>query len=458
MQSSSSWNARSPPHLQTPIPIKQSRRATIASTESLADDSDASASIFDADDPPSDAYSDTDISASSVGELGLPPGIDPDERLLNPKAYFRGLQTLETAVVANSGLFLLSQKNRQAYPNGKDFNLRFSFDSHTPHGIAVGAKSFDDEIMSFCRERGKSGAGNNSASTWEPEYLAFHVLECRNLMLAVVSNVERLRKAHYCTDSINVLALDPRRPRVANLVRIDVDRIIQLHQNFEHALEKMLTLIRQPKADKLELQQLTEPLSSACTLILDSLGLPPGHNVAGKWRKAAIVLDLAVISYAGAHVERFDHRFLGEDLDLAKITSSWSFDTLCREGIMLRRRSLRCLQPFLRGRQVWLLQSQSQWDDDGEMYLSTTMEEFADIWGPVWAAKSSNESEEILHYNAGMGAVVPWPEEKLSPELVEGEVFAHWRSPDEVGRKAPTSLRPGARLLIGGIPSTVESR
>ncbi len=439
-----------------PIPIASLQLPNTPKVESSEDESDAPPSIFDEDDARSDVHSDTDLSSASIGELGLPHGIDPDERLLDPKSYFNGLEKLESEVVTNSGLFLMSRNNRQAYPNGSTLKLKFTYESFTAQGATVGLPSYDDKIMSYCNTE-NSGLRRTNVSTSDPAYWAFHILECRNLMLAVVSNIERLKRAQFCIDSINVLVLDPCRHHVAKLVGIEVSRIMSLHQSFEGALESILSRLTTNRIQESKIEELTQMLSRQSIDLLRHLGLPAGDSTVGQWRKAVLVLDLAIVSYSGAHIERFDQRFLsGEDLDFAKITSAWSYDTLCREGIILRRRSLCCLQRFLGVHRIWILQAQSRWEDDEDLYLSTSVEQFADIWGPTWEVKDAEDSDKVIKYNAGIGAIVPWQADKDTP-LADGEAFCHWLSPGEAAGRSSGFLNSGARLLIGA-PTVIEHK
>jgi hypothetical protein len=447
---------RSCPELPTPTRKTSDARPAMERHESIEVES-RSPSVFDVEsDQDQDAMSDfnTDISGSSVADLSLPPELDSDRRLLNPKQYFSELEELESSVAANSGLFLMAQEKRQAYPkssgrmNPSPFNLKVTFESHCSAGMTSGLKSYDDAVMNFCRSRISSATSQNDLKFW-----AFHLLECRNLMLATVSNIERLKMADFCTTSVNALGLDPQRRNVARLVPIRLSAVYELHQTFEDLLESLTTNQAPSSLPQAKLDTITEK----CGEILEDLGLPRSIRPTSLWRQAVLVLDLAVVSYCGAHIERFDHRFLGESLDLAKITAAWTEVVDGSEGIMLRRRSLRCLNGFLRGEQVWVFQPQNIWQDASDLWLSATIEEFGDIWGPVWAIKTSEDATEAIKYNTGNGSIVPWQREKDTP-LATDETYCHWAS--EFVRVPPSSqtFTPGLKLLIGGNHAIVEQK
>ncbi|KAL9064524.1 MAG: hypothetical protein Q9157_007798 [Trypethelium eluteriae] len=413
--------------------------------DSLNDESSAPPSIFDEEHDDTDRLSDfaTEISSSVLSDHGLPPDIDPDERLVHPQKYLGELQDLEANVAGNSGLFLMMQSNRQLYPIGDECRLRFNFDCFSPEGRTASAKSYDELILDLRREGSMDGASPDALT-------AFHLLESRNLMLAIVSNIERMKNARFCQNSINVLTVDKARPQVARLTEIQLDLIFRLYEAIEIAMSKIARVARAgnfrigPDAWK-HLQSIT----TECENLLVKLKLPPAQAQVSIWRKAIMVLDLAVVSYCGAHTERFDEKFLDEDLDLAKITTAWSYDRICADGIMIRRRQLCCLDGFLGDRPVWVLQSQALWADSRDLYLSTDINQFADIWGPIWAVKPSEGSDMIVKYNAGPGSILACVANRDSPPIEDGEVLCHWYRHDEEPDRASFDLLTGSRLLIG---------
>lgn len=451
------WAVQRPP--PSPLPVAPRKKSAeilfLKKTDSIDDDSDDTVSVFDQDEGFEDENSDfaTDISTASLDNL--PPEINRDERLINPQKYYKQLEELEANVAGSSGLFLMKSEMRQAYPHGKEYNLKYNFHGHGGHPEFP---DYDDVIMKFCKSSPESSqyvklsqdtirsVKNNS----DLAYWAFNVLECRNLMIQVKSNIQRMTSAQYCNSSINLLSVNRLRSNIARLVHVGIDEISQLHDSFENALKEVASIVKKPKSRyPAQVGALLEGITSQCDNLLDRLGLPKGTGVAGRWRKACLILDIGIISYCGAHIERFDHQFLGEDLDLAKITAAWTYVTDGSEGIMLRRRSLRCLDGFLSSHKVWVLQSQLLWEDNAPLYLSTTIEEFSDIWGPVWAIKKTEGSNTILKYDAGPGSILSWPVEAVTPKLEENEVFCHWVAIGEKETKQPVALRQGMKLLIG---------
>jgi hypothetical protein len=145
---------RPPP---SPLPVAPRKKsAEIKKTVSIDDDSDDTVSVFDQDEGFEDENSDfaTDISTASLDIL--PPEINCDERLINPQKYYKQLEELEANVAGNSGLFLMKSEMRQAYPHGKEYNLKFSFHGHGEHASNPEFPDYDDVIMKLCKSSPES--------------------------------------------------------------------------------------------------------------------------------------------------------------------------------------------------------------------------------------------------------------------------------------------------------------
>jgi hypothetical protein len=130
----------------------------------------------------------------------------------------------------------------------------------------------------------------------------------------------------------------------------------------------------------------------------------------------------------------------------------------------VRRRSLRCLDAYLHGRQVWVfeeLSPSSSFRSHDALYLSTTIEEFKNIWCPVWVTlresasekkSDTNVDQDILRYNVGLGFIIPWERTSHEPCPEGDEIFSHW-SKDEAdlyGSIPFANKSSTMRLLIGG--------
>jgi len=149
------WAVQRPP--PSPLPVAPRKKSAeipfLKKTDSIDDDSDDTVSVFDQDEDFEDENSDfaTDISTASLDSL--PPEINRDERLINPQKYYKQLEELEANVAGSSGLFLMKSEMRQAYPHGKEYNLKYNFHGHGEHPEFP---DYDDVIMKFCKSSPES--------------------------------------------------------------------------------------------------------------------------------------------------------------------------------------------------------------------------------------------------------------------------------------------------------------
>ena len=154
------WAVQRP--LPSPLPVAPRKGSAgillLKGTDSIDDDSDDTdtVSVSDEDGGFKDENSDlaTDISTASLDIL--PPEINRDERLINPQKYYKQLKELEANVAGSSGLFLMKSEMRQAYPHGKEYNLKFSFHGHGEHASNPEFPDYDNVIMKFCKSSPES--------------------------------------------------------------------------------------------------------------------------------------------------------------------------------------------------------------------------------------------------------------------------------------------------------------
>jgi hypothetical protein len=168
---------------------------------------------------------------------------------------------------------------------------------------------------------------------------------------------------------------------------------------------------------------------------------------------AAHFLDMALVTFCGAHISPFDEVHLGER----------KFEFSIQTGLILRRRSLKCLDTYFHGRQVWVFEEvppASKFRSHNSLYLSTTMEDFNDIWGPVWTTFTlptketttiNSEKQEILRFNVGLGFIIPWRNTPNEPPPEGDEIFSHWTDHEfDLHGNQPFIYGSTTKLLIGG--------
>ncbi|KAK4460280.1 hypothetical protein QBC42DRAFT_332879 [Cladorrhinum samala] len=148
------------------------------------------------------------------------------------------------------------------------------------------------------------------------------------------------------------------------------------------------------------------------------------------------LLDLGIVLYTGSHAGPFlDNMSLG--LSFKGPGLRIAFGNAGHPQVLCCRRRLACLDGFLQEQEVWVFHSGRGAprktaigvnDDDEQRPISllTTIDKFADLWGPVFAVKTTgNEEGGILQYNAGNGVIRPLANGGVRDGF-KGAVACHW--------------------------------
>lgn len=286
----------------------------------------------------------------------------------------------------------------------------------------------------------------------------FDLLECRNLMVRVYSSLKSLQKAGFCGSFFSVLVLDKYQLAVARLVPIQITSVEFLVQLFQTTLTAIGHVALSSSDSSISDGQgasfiagnphrtrydrtLSQALTKSCLDLLALVQLEPAGTVAPQyiWRSTAHFLDLAVLSYVGAHTENIGETYL--QMPISSFTVSEHLiptgdqrgeDCGSEKYIYMKLRKLQCLDQFLRQKDVWVFHAGAVITSDQRLYLSTDADTLADIWGPMWKTKSDPSAREVSRYNIGNGFIVPWSRNSLTdPEprshaVGQMEVFCHW--------------------------------
>ena len=166
------------------------------------------------------------------------------------------------------------------------------------------------------------------------------------------------------------MAIDQSRSRVANLLSIPIENIKSLTQMFDNAVR----FIDDMNQEELDLHYIVRPLTVACEKLLSSLHLSPrpSHTVFIEyyasttqcsicWNETVRLLDLAILVYAGAHVDSFPEKIIGSE---GKFSHIKTFLHL----IQLQRQPLKCLNALLNGVKAWVFSLQPVYAQE-ELYV-----------------------------------------------------------------------------------------
>jgi hypothetical protein len=179
------------------------------------------------------------------------------------------------------------------------------------------------------------------------------------------------------------------------------------------------------------------------------------------------IVDLVLVSHVCSHMGNFyylmskhtstGHKFQISSLGVKIVDTSLPSET---GTISFSQRSLKCLNGFFGGEQVWVLHGPSiDPMDTTELFLSTMPDAFADVWGPMWKITNVGKPLETLRYDLEYGSVVPFNlisgSTEHSVKAERDEELCHWISNSEL-EKFETALASNSppqiihpRLLIG---------
>ncbi len=311
-------------------------------------------------------------------------------------------------------------------------------------------------------------------------WLVYELLTCRNMALSVYANCRTLQASHLASDYFSILVLSEAsvrgRHNVVSLKRVSIDDIQSLAESLVRATRILPSLnfaetsVRgtddMPIFLSLEFVLLMHTfggIHSRCNTLFDQLGLVNlmtelergtfrkrlacGKNEPSpkeidyfsalftRWRCVIEVLDFGILAYEGAHVSRFDHHIFGSNIDsLTFPERSLCFLPVAQEraqeetSVHFCRLRMNCLAEFLGDSDVWVLGRATN-PTNQALYLSTDIETFADVWGPVWKVVDRSRPGTFLRYNVGGGSIVPWPWDSGTHPLLEaGERLCHWKN------------------------------
>jgi hypothetical protein len=371
----------------------------------------------------------------------------------------------------------------------------------------------DYEIMRFMRKNTSrphptaSKLADLKSNTHHCELLS-RLIICRNIILSAAHKIQAMETASYCDTRISIFVLDKLRKNVARLVAIDCQKIIALARAFEKCLQRVI----QDPEDGWESKLVSESgkVTLDCLSVLAQLDLTTSvEDMSNTWFSTVLVLDTAILSYVGAHVEHFDgsmdnvvvlpsmgtrpsrqfprpssqsHNSVFQDAQSQWIgvqtTSSQGVNSSWGSAptrIVFEKRSFSCLDNFLRHKTAWVCRNRpidfeqlaEGVNGQPSLFLSTDAESFADIWGPMWSSHIKDHPDQVVHYNVGNGMILPWKEPGTSEISqvqtrqserfgdIREEKLCHWISDKEAQEESNLLgakgmfLSPGERLLIG---------
>jgi hypothetical protein len=388
-------------------------------------------------------------------------------RLLDSEAYFTSLSELEQNIWLNSSLCAANSRTYDdlglpiQLGNGS-FATSVTYPEVSPHLL--------EESVDFLKPL------PDDDSTSLPKIILFPKVlnlaaECRNIITRTYLNLRRLQLAGFCGPHFSIIIADENRQNVVRLLTVEVSEIVEILKALETWLQDMLLKYHNGNLDMEDYfiktnSNFEHALSKSPSFTWISAAQPKYDQPRLElvWRYVCM-LDIGVVIYAGAHLndihsEKYRQDSRGIRIELPpfpflKNAPSMAITTVSRFF-------LRCLNGFHDGKPVWVFHHNRRMTKG--LYLSTTMNAFADIWGPLWKGVHQEDPSKHAAYIVGNGSIHPWKHDPKKDPPLEKEVLCHWVSDDawdegfglDLSSNIDQRSFDGSEQLLIGAPTLAE--
>lgn len=204
-----------------------------------------------------------------------------------------------------------------------------------------------------------------------------------------------LQRAHFCRKVFSIIRQDKTRENVAKLQLVNIWQVENLTRELDFLLEWCMD--RHASNDAGDDPHLS---TSATPLILDlcsnlfpfpftAESLNNDYGLVKTVRLLVHILDLGVVCYTCAHISNCLQDYLQIDSSAIDILAPFEEALISTDSlsITLQLCHFQCLDSFHQGKPAWVFASTSRPPQE-RLLLSARMQAIADIWGPLWKAKS----------------------------------------------------------------------
>lgn len=303
--------------------------------------------------------------------------LDLNLRVMAPHRYFETLNNLRQRVIESSEFFRSRGKYKPSKASSAiDFTTKPSSVS-TEIWEHCGALANHDNPRSRIFKSGKN-----------QEDLALELyMKTYFILSRLVDSLDLLSRTKFCGDFYSLLLEHPEED-IAEIIRLPRKAI----SDFKESLEPVLLESSPETVD--QLLKHTKEQCSTILALLSPMNLPATatHSLGQIFWMTAVLLDLALVSYLGSH---------GLNLGLGMIKGTrFGADLPGLFGFRCQLSRTACLHEFLEKKKIWTFQlfTKSPVKVKGKLSILTRIEEFADLWGPVWAETVSMENRELIKW------------------------------------------------------------
>jgi len=396
-------------------------------------------------------------------------------RLLDSEAYFTSLSELEKNIWLNSSLCATNfrTQNHLKWPPLLEFDgfpALVTYPEISPHLLEKSVNLEKSESLKLKIPRPDDDFTSLRIGRQLLKVLCL-LPECRNIITRTYLNLRRLQLAGFCGPHFSIIIADENRQDVVRLLTVEVSEIVEILK----ALERWMThLVYKSFTGNIDMEDLTirtnsdfeHALSKSPSFTWISAAQPKSDQsrLDLVWQYVCM-LDIGVVIYAGAHLNDTHSEKYRQDSRSIHIESP-RFPFLQNNPptaiTTVSRFFLRCLNGFHDGKPVWVFHHDQRITKG--LYLSTTMNAFADIWGPLWKSVDQKDPSKHAAYIVGNGSIHPWKHDPERDPPLEKEVLCHWVSDDawdegfglDLSSNIDQRFFDGSEQLLIGAPTLAE--
>lgn len=330
---------------------------------------------------------------------------DEDGYIVDPGAHFKKLKVLEQETVEGSHFFKYKDLHATPEPFRGD---ELEDIRNVPDHLRIRLEDLL-RIPALGAVRTAIDRSGGSVDRWWRSEARVLTCLCQSyfIICRVLQRLELLRAARFSTYFFSFLRLH-KGTNVAEIVKLQASLVEGIKVGVEEAIDQILD---DPRGDNSQVC-LSEYVEVPCAVLLEDAGIlrskshsRNSHSILTLCRMTALLLDLAMVSYVGSHGSPFCARFLTDNRQMVEVqgVSEDDFSFSCS------MQSLACLHGFLDRTKAWVFEFHSgrqlptQMKAAAPLSILARMEDFADIWGPVWAIPA--EDGQIKQYNVSKGVI-----------------------------------------------------
>lgn len=332
------------------------------------------------------------------------------------RLYYDSLSTLKVEIYENSNLNILAKSSEALHD---DSGLSLGLPTHLSEERRKNGRSIFPEI-DFAMLSSALPELIDQSPEAGPSLARdlLSVIECREVLFVVCANLFRLQESNFIGPGITIPIADTRRPNVINHVTVSVAQVRGLAGYFNFGIADIISARRAEN-----LRSILEVAMQKCEEFLLRLGLSSSNgegNITSCYA-AVCLLDFAVLVHVSAQIEDIETDPTNERSTF-EIPTGMAPNLSAR--IKLQRFKTSCLDQFLNYQEVWVFYA-NNCSVIPPLYMSMSIAEFADIWGPVWEIR--DDQENTVQYDTGNGCIIPWQHDPAAhPELSQQEQLCHW--------------------------------